>query len=709
MVKPPNTIFEFVIGAIGFVGALVILYFISFLLHFKYHDLAGIVSRVSIDRYPKGQDIFYFCLAFILIPTLTFLFWRAIAKGGGRRAEGGVKTDEEQGMQGKNDHLPLPPLPPLPFIGFKLRLPPSAFLLLDYLLLPVLIYFFFYGGPIDQGPYSVKIHGNIDLFHEGERLAPLNELLRGKIPYRDVYIQHGLFQNAYKPLIASKLFGISIASDRLFNKFIEPLAYVFVYILGRQLFKTRIAALALVIIFCGKNAWISDRYVLSFLALTFLAAYIKKMPTMPTMPTLKNIKNLFRPFAHSPFAHSPTLPLNLLITASGFFTSLSIFYSLDIGLYTLATCGAMMILLAFGNRIFNVGIVGIVGIFFLGSFLGFVPFGIYFLVNGALDDLLKNSFIQGYYQLQIWGLPFPSIKPHLDKFLSIEGIRALIRNNILAWYLPIGFYLAMASVLLIKGISKRFRTEDWLMLIALLAGIISFRSALGRSDIHHLEYAMPYFWICYTMVMERFGLYAYGGMKTQLSQLKPLNKPNFSFIVGIVGILGILVLFVGYLIIFHNPINGMISKLQPWIHPQSIQAAPENLVAFDHERSGGIKISLQQRDEILNTIAYIQQNTRPSETIFDFSNQGGYYFFANRPSPTKYHQISYASTKRMQLKVIADLERHKPKLVIFRTGSWFDKIDNVDNVERNYLVAEYLKSHYKEDAVIGKVVMLRRR
>ena len=70
--------------------------------------------------------------------------------------------------------------------------------LLVYLLVPVLIYALHYSG---------WIHGDIDLFHEGERLAPLNEMLHGGIPYGDVYLQHGLFQNAYLSWTASKTFG----------------------------------------------------------------------------------------------------------------------------------------------------------------------------------------------------------------------------------------------------------------------------------------------------------------------------------------------------------------------------------------------------------------------------------------------------------------------------------------------------------------------
>ena len=68
---------------------------------------------------------------------------------------------------------------------------------LEYVILPIFIYLL---------TYSASIHGNIDMFHEGERLAPLNEMLHGGVPFRDVYVQHGLFQNAYLAWFGSLLF-----------------------------------------------------------------------------------------------------------------------------------------------------------------------------------------------------------------------------------------------------------------------------------------------------------------------------------------------------------------------------------------------------------------------------------------------------------------------------------------------------------------------
>jgi hypothetical protein len=76
--------------------------------------------------------------------------------------------------------------------------------------------------------------------------------------------------------------------------------------------------------------------------------------------------------------------------------------------------------------------------------------------------------------------------------------------------------------------------------------------------------------------------------------------------------------------------------------------------------------------------------------------------------PTKYHQVCYAATKSMQEEVIADLESHKTKLVIYKTGSGFDQIDGIPSEDRHPIIAEYLRNNYPRSAKVGKATILRR-
>ena len=127
------------------------------------------------------------------------------------------------------------------------------------------------------------------------------------------------------------------------------------------------------------------------------------------------------------------------------------------------------------------------------------------------------------------------------------------------------------------------------------------------------------------------------------------------------------------------------------------------------ERAGNVDIPDNQVAQIQEVVTYIQENTSPDEKIFDFTSQGAYYFFANRPSVTRFHMVSYASTPGMQREVISALERDQTRLVIFKTGGWFDNVDGIPVEERHTIIAKYLEEHYELEININNTEILMRK
>ena len=84
-------------------------------------------------------------------------------------------------------------------------------------------------------------------------------------------------------------------------------------------------------------------------------------------------------------------------------------------------------------------------------------------------------------------------------------------------------------------------------------------------------------------------------------------------------------------------------------------------------------------------------------------------FFANRPGVTRFHQVSYASTPAMQQEVITALEQDKTRLVIFKTGGWFDAVDGIRVEERHALIAVYLQENYEPVININGTEILMRK
>lgn len=63
----------------------------------------------------------------------------------------------------------------------------------------------------------------------------------------------------------------------------------------------------------------------------------------------------------------------------------------------------------------------------------------------------------------------------------------------------------------------------------------------------------------------------------------------------------------------------------------------------------------------------------------------------------------------MQREVIAALERDQTRLVLFKTGSWFDAVDGIPVEERHPLIAKYLQDNYELAVDINEIQILRRK
>src|SRR5439155_10292713 len=69
-----------------------------------------------------------------------------------------------------------------------------------YVVIPVLLYCLSYVS-------TAATSQSIDLFHRGESLGPASDYLRGKVPYRDVFVLHGLMQDGLLDAWLMEWFG----------------------------------------------------------------------------------------------------------------------------------------------------------------------------------------------------------------------------------------------------------------------------------------------------------------------------------------------------------------------------------------------------------------------------------------------------------------------------------------------------------------------
>ena len=591
--------------------------------------------------------------------------------------------------------------------------PHVAIFVLNVIMISGLIYVFMYDSNFRLN--HAWHTGGIDLFHEGERVGVVNELLRGEIVYRDIRLLHGLFHNAYKSLLGMKLFGETLEADRRIYHLVYPLGYVCFYLLALQFFQQRAAAhlftfaFIFVAIATAEYAGVTraylpatDRHIFGFITIALLCRWLNKRVT----------------------SGKP------LLISAGICTPLAVFNSLDVGLYTWAASSIFLLLFgfisvrgelpdtAFPNRRAKEFFLSPFLTYKLGVLIGFLPFLIYFGAHGAIDDVIKGSWIQTVYHVPIFGTPFISISPELSKVNSLVTFSQFILSRAFMWYFPILIYLMTLTFLLFRAIANRGRINEWKLLLILLAGIICFRTALGRSDWHHITFSLAYFWLICCFFLERgfhtCKSYRAESAEDNSNELSDSVCGTHRFSTEILRFVFPLVILVGVIWYIqadlYKPLALAERTLMRLPKYGAVPPQYEEYVEPRIERAGSILTPPSQANEIERVVAYLQTNTTPAEPIFDLSNQGAYYFLADRPNPTRFPLVVYASPEPLQKEVIADLEQAKPKYVIFKTGSgWGNAPDGIPTVDRVPLVAAYIRSNYETDVEIGSVLIWKRR
>ena len=695
---------------------------------FEYHLNSGVVGWLSANAYPKQQEYFYYLLALLGIPMVIWLYslgWSIYshwcAKLTAQPVQRVLKANALASIPLWLCWLQVYHIAQWTLMGLILPMGVSVFVKLvllskryfpklwtsavdsrnevtnptsevdreirtggykrtkvwwrgfTYVILPIFIYLLTYSG---------DIHREIDLFHEGERLAPLDEMLRGGIPFRDIYIQHGVFQNAYLAWIGGQLFEPTLFGLRSMENLLNPLGYVALYLLGLQVFRCGFfTAFICVVIASGTEFWVSPRHSLGLISFAFVASFLKDDRLLEGFVT-----PMFR------------LPWKLIL--SGLSASLAFWYSTEIGLYTLAAVGLFLLIYTFLQREISIQKRFLPLISYgCGVLLGFLPVCIYFLTHDALDDVVWNSYIQCRYQLETWGLAFPSLSETLT-LLSTNGWRAFVFSEGFRWYLPIGVFLTIAAYLTYRQLSGTASTRTLELLLLLLGGIAFFRTALGRSDSGHLIYGATFLWLLCLLPLE-------GGILRMFRALVAFvtGEGRWHYALKAAWVLIPTVIFCWYVGEVHQPLSGFSEK---W---QRLRQNPfkQRLVSEELARAGRVDIPDDQVAQIQKVVAYIQENTAENEKIFDFTSQGAYYFFADRPSVTRFHQVSYASTPAMQQEVIAALTQDQTRLVLFKTGGWFDAVDAIPVEERHPHIAAYLQANYELAINIsGTEILLRK-
>jgi len=330
-------------------------------------------------------------------------------------------------------------------------------------------------------------------------------------------------------------------------------------------------------------------------------------------------------------------------------------------------------------------------IFAAGLAAAIAPTLLYYAFHGALGPMLHDIATYPRYLLAGYAnLPFPSLLPSLPLDLTDLGSRksAILR---LSYAVPA---VCTAGLVLSLGISRidwrrplaslretaaRLERDPMRLAVFLMAlfGLLSFRSALGRSDLPHLQAAMPGAVAVLCVGVDRtLGLWRAG------RGLRPLALSRTALLVAF--------LLLGGFVQTSGPLKDA---------AQSIRVAT-NLVRFGYEPKGSRRVTRVMR--------WVQLNTAPGEPVLFLPNDAAYYFLADRPNPIRFvlgHQIVGDDHRR---EVLSDLGSRPPRYIV-----WNHDALVVDEIPHEQVfggeIMRWFEENYEEEIRLGTVEILRRK
>jgi len=604
----------------------------------------GIVSRTILDNYNDHQESLKYGFAVLASPLLSLIFFTLM-----RRISPGVK--EEKSESEKKDDT-------------KLKRDKNAFNLkkkiffsvFQYVLPAILIVFITYDSHFVSRWFTI---GNL-MIDEGCHLAWINEILLGKVLYRDCFYLYGPF-TTYPAAYIMKIFGAHISVWRFYILWSSIAGLV---ILFYSLFSFRLSAMVrwIVIIFLvviyypvlPGFTWVSMRLALG---LSSIVLYLRHMDTRRNAPLLY----------------------------SGFVSGIALFYSQEIGLASFLTIGSIMILserdgFSF-KRLLIRGAVYSSGVLVISFFVL-----LFFYLHGSLREFLSGFLAGPRYFVLGWGaLRFPDLSSDLMALLHDPSWKAVIQfmKIDLFFYSPIFLYLGLLSYYALKWFQRDLDSRDLPNLSLLIFGILLFRSALARSDGPHV------FFVCFPSVI------------LSLHLLDRLIRRHMDVPTVLSVPLGILLCmcFVPLLMRSQMKITAIKNHLtgkRPYVLEMPTQQG-DTIAEFgtlDTERGKGLRVPRPFNESFDLAVSFIRENTGPKETIFAFPNESLFYFLTGRANATSFVLSQHMITRKMRKEAVMQLMINRPRFVIFGLIP-NTRVDGIFPEQDNPEVLKYLQKNYK--------------
>ncbi|MDD5772377.1 MAG: hypothetical protein PHX78_02810 [bacterium] len=478
-------------------------------------------------------------------------------------------------------------------------------------------------------------------------MGPAISYINGQAPYKDFLFLHGIYQDPLRSVTAFKLFGKSIGSVRTLSS-IEGIIL------------SLLMCIFLIKLFSGNYIYY---FSASLILILIQSEYIFWAPMLIDIPQLINVPTrdittfaflitilLLKELIDTDSYKTATGRLSLLIFLFSFIPLVSFCYSVDRGFYLSAAYLIISPILYFS--FFRKSISSIYYIIY--SFLGILSAAI---VSGLL---LKWHFLEFF---QFTFLTMPKYKELLDGFIyhidrpSFLFICILIAVNTywITYKFTQVFHINNRKLFSsIKIFAQNYLIEFCLLLLS----VFTFRNALGRSDWGHIVYSSVITYILFIYIIIKHCFHNFFHEYIFNRKFEYIFSALIIFIFGIYSYR-----------VFHRDLN-------------------KEIFPFKIEDSKFIPGNYKE------TILFLKNNLNNNEEFFTMTSEAIWYYFIDKPCPTRFSVVWFAVPYFYQDEIVDDLKKKNVKYVLYKNDYWANNIDGINNERRLPIVVDYLKQNY---------------
>ena len=545
--------------------------------------------------------------------------------------------------------------------------------ILDYVLLPLAILFVAYQPNF--------IHGFIDYHELGQQVYAVNEIFRGEVPYKDIFMQYGPL-HSYLQSFLMLIFGKHVAVIRGFFLFGSIITLIIGYLLGRTIYKTRAVSYFLGLLLIMETfdpfwatRWGGLRFGAGLLAL--LCACI----------SIRDRKN----------------PWMLL---GGMCTVMAFFFAIDVGMFSF-----LAIICAFScykkyhraqdGRIDS----SAMAFYFTGIAAAALPLMVYFWSAGALFPYISVTFMKATNHMTAWGQGLPDIN-----FWHVIRPTEILKYPF-KYYLPVFLYIAALARIVYRVLRSEISWRDYAVLSVVIYGFFMYAASLRAISNMQFQIAFQPALIVGAAFLD--------DILIGISILRQHLAVRRAAVLKLATLWFVFIICSTYAIVsekrFYNDFVGWIlyqlnkgRVITGYGRPGATSHLKRAELSI--ERADGIIVSVQQAEEIEGVAQYIRSVTGPDEPVFAFPVHGVFNFLCDRPCVGRFGNPSLAWLAPVyREEVLRDLRSARPRYIIYsnRLSTLAGSIRQKEELLPD--VVEYIHENYEKETVFRGIEILRRK